>query len=429
MKIPAFIKDNLLLKITSLNSLGILIRTIFAFVSQKIVASYLGPGGVAILGNFRSIIPMIQSFSTLGFFNGVVKYIGEYKDNTQELHKLFSTVTVGVAIASTISFCVLYFGASQLNHMLFPVGVDYSFAFKIAAFSVPFIVMHRIFNAVINGLSAYKKFVKIELISYISSAVLMIIMVLYSNLSGALFAIAITPIIQFTLLFYMCYDTLSEYIKFKKLRFYTPYKNQLIAFTVMSFVTTFLGGFVEIKLRTHLIHQINDVEAGFWTGITNLSKQYFMFTSAIFTLYVIPRFAAITTSKGFKKEVWSIYKTLGPIFALGLLLVFVLKKWVVLIALSEEFLGMLPLFKWQLLGDFIKILSLILAHQFLAKRMVWQFITTELISIAAFYIFASYFAQTMGAEGVVLAHFLRYVLYFIVVLILLKKHLFGNQEI
>jgi len=87
------------------------------------------------------------------------------------------------------------------------------------------------------------------------------------------------------------------------------------------------------------------------------------------------------------------------------------------------------LFKWQLLGDFVKIASIIIAHQFLAKKMVMQFIVTELVSLILFYTFSAYFIKSMGAEGIVLAHFLRYVLYFIIVIIMLRKHLFGRNTI
>ena len=90
---------------------------------------------------------------------------------------------------------------------------------------------------------------------------------------------------------------------------------------------------------------------------------------------------------------------------------------------------MKPLFKWQLLGDFVKIGSIIIAHQFLAKKMVKQFILTELMSLMLFYTFSVYFVKTLGAEGIVLAHFIRYVIYFFVVVFLLRKHLFGNHKI
>jgi len=429
LRLPVFIKDNLLLKITSLNSGSIGVRTVLGWVSNRIIAEKLGPTGVAFIGDLRNIIPMIQSFSTLGMFNGIVKYVTEHKEDKEELLKLFSTAFVYLFFASIISFCVLFFGASYWNELLFSEGSDFSFVFKVLAIAVPFIAMNRIVNGIISGLSAYKNFVKIELISYCFGVVLLIALLYYKLLNGALFAIAILPIIQFCVLFYFFSKTLKEYLDYKKISFTIPYKNKLFGFTIMSFVSTLLGNFVEIDLRGHLKNQISALDAGYWTAMTVLSRQYLQFSSAILILYVVPKFSKIKTSIEFRKEVLTIYKTLLPLFAVGMILIFVLKDWVIEITHGEGFLAMRPLFKWQLLGDFIKIASLIIGHQFLAKKMVKQFIVTELISLVLFYSFSTYFIKSMGAEGIVLAHFVRYVLYFIIVLIVLRKHLFGNRSI
>lgn len=429
MKLPAVIKDNLLLKITSLNSIGMSIRMVLAFLSQKIIAVTLGPEGVAVLGNLRNIIPMIESFSTLGMFNGIVKYVAEYKEDKKELHKLFSTTTVYLISASFVSFLILFFGADYLNELLFVGKYEFAFVFKILSVTVPFIALNRVFNGIMNGLSAYKEFVKLNLISYAISVITVLIALYLNNLEGALFAIAISPMLQFSILFYFYFKILKNYVKFKSLNFKVPYKNKLFSFTIMSLVTTFLGGFIDIKLRTHLMKNISDIDAGNWTGMTNISKQYLMFSSAILTLYVIPKFATINNSKLFRKEIVSIYKVLLPLFAVGMITIYFTREWVILIAKSKEFLGMMPLFKWQLLGDFVKIMSIVIAHQFLAKRMVMQFIISELISLVLFYGLASYFLETLGAEGVVLAHFLRYLLYFMIVLIMLRKHILGNKTI
>lgn len=405
------------------------IRMTLAFVSQKIIAVFLGPEGVAVLGNVRSVIPMIESFSTLGIFNGIVKYVAEYKKDKKELQQLFSTAFVYVFFASIISFLILFFCADLLNQWLFLGKYNLAFVFKILSVVVPFLALNRILSGIINGLSEYKKFVNINLTTYVISVVVLLISVYLKNLNGALVAIAITPVIQFVIASYFYFSVLKDYIDFKDLRFVLPYRNKLVAFTLMSIAATFLGGFVDVKLRTHLMKNINDIDAGNWTGMTNISKQYLMFSSAILTLYVIPKFAAINESKQFRKEVYSIYKTLLPLFGIGMLLIFFTREWVILIAKSEEFLGMKPLFKWQLLGDFVKIASIIIAHQFLAKKMVKQFIFSELISLVLFYVFSMYFIKTLGAEGVVLAHFIRYVIYFFVVVFLLRKHLFGNHKI
>ena len=57
-----------------------------------------------------------------------------------------------------------------------------------------------------------------------------------------------------------------------------------------------------------------------------------------------------------------------PFFVVGLVLLFILKKWLVFFLLSEEFEPVSNLFLGQMVGDFFKALSLILGMQFYAKK-------------------------------------------------------------
>ena len=426
MSLKSAIQNNLLLKISSLTSVGVAIRMLLSFATQKIIAVFLGPAGVAHLGNFRNLIPIIQSLSTIGIFEGVIKYVAEFKEDEKELQKLFSTSFVFVLSGSLLVFLVLFFGAFSLNNWLFSGQYDFVFVFKILSVATPFIAINALFNAIINGLSKYKEFVALNILSYVVSAFLMGLLVYYENLNGALFALAITPILQFVFLFYLYFRVLRSYVNFKNISFQIPYGQQFLPFVVMSLVATFLSSFVEINLRRSLVLEIDEMNAGNWTAMTYISNQYFAFTAGIFTLYVLPKFASLHTNRQFQKEVLGIYKTILPLFAFGLLLLFVCREWVILILQSEAFLGMKTLFKWQLLGDFVKMASLIISHQFLAKKMVKEFIITELISLLLFFGLASFFLKTHGAEGIVFAHFIRYVLYFLAVVFALRKFLFGK---
>ena len=48
---------------------------------------------------------------------------------------------------------------------------------------------------------------------------------------------------------------------------------------------------------------------------------------------------------------------------------------------------MAPLFKWQLLGDFVKFVAIVLSYQFLANKQIKYFVVTELI----IFVFIFYF--------------------------------------
>ncbi|ALJ04668.1 hypothetical protein APS56_05760 [Pseudalgibacter alginicilyticus] len=409
------LRNNLLLKITSLNAVVIAVRLIISLGVQRILAVAVGEVGIAKIGQVRNLIQIITSTSSLGVFNGVVKYVSEYKENQHRLQNLFSTTFVFVIIGSTISSLVLLFLASWITIELFG-DLEFLNITRLLALLPVVIGLNRVFYGVINGLSEYKKYAKIDLFSYVFSIVFLLIGLYYYELKGVLFSIVLTPLIQLGIIFYVFGSILKKNIKVKKLAFKTPYAKEILAFTLMSIVSIGLLNYIELDIRTMITKKLNINEAAYWTAMGFISKNYMTFSSAIFTLYVIPKFATIYSGSVFKKEIISIYKTILPLFGLGMVLVYLFRDFIIAI-IYPDFTGMEPLFKWQLLGDFIKLLSLVIAHQFLAKKMVKSFIVTELLSLGLFYYLSKYLVGQYGVEGVVMAHFYRCIIYLGVIIV------------
>jgi PST family polysaccharide transporter len=427
LRLPKFIKDNLLLKITSLNAGVIFVRLFIGFFIQRELTQNLVSGGYAKVGSLRNLMQILSSFTSLGIFNGIVKYVAEHKENKQYLQKLFSTAFVFTIIGSLVTFIILYFFSESISTYFF-FSSEYSYIVKIIAVIAPFIAIQRVFYGVINGLSEYKYFAKIELVAYIISSLLTIWFLYQFNLEGVLIAIATIPIIQVIVMMFFFIKVLREYVQFSKIQFRTPLFKSLLAFSLMSFVSTILLNFVEADIRVMIENKIGPNGADVWTGMTTLSKNYMVFSGAIFTLYVIPKFSGIYSKKDFVKEIVNIYKTLLPLFAIGMFVIFFGRQ-LFIDYIFVDYTGMKPLFKWQLIGDFIKLISIVLAHQFFAKRLVRNFIFTEILSLVLFYVFANYLSDIYGVEGVVMGHLLRYIIYLLVVVFLVFRYFkFENQE-
>ena len=141
-----------------------------------------------------------------------------------------------------------------------------------------------------------------------------------------------------------------------------------------------------------IIKKITETDAGIWTAMTNISKNYMVFSSALFTLYVLPKYAAIHSKNDFIKELMVIFKTLLPLFGVGMLLIYFLRDYVIQIV-YPGFDEMAPLFKWQLAADFLRLITIILGYQFIAKKLVLNFIFTEVISLIIYFGLASYFVE------------------------------------
>jgi O-antigen/teichoic acid export membrane protein len=427
VKLPKFISNNLILKITSLNSLVVGVRLLMSLVVQNFLAQYTGQAGIAKVGQLRNISSMLMSLTSLGTFNGVVKYVSEYKSDQKTLLKLFSTLYVFSFIASIVSFCVLFFWASYFSNKLF-FSDTYVVVFKVIAVAVPFISMNRIFSGVINGISDYKKHTKIEFVSHFLAAILLLASLYFYSIKGVLIAIALTPIIQFTVLLMIFGKLLKDYIDFNSISFKIPFLKQLLGFTLMSFVATVLSNYIEIDLRTLITDKISEAEAGSWTAMNSISKIYMQFLIAIFSLYILPKYAAINTLFEFRTEIKKVYKSLVPLVFIGMLLVFAFRKILIEFIFTEAFLGMAILFKWQLAGDFIRFIANVMSYYFLAKKQINYFVSTQLIGLSMYYIFSRLYLPSFGTEGVVMALFISNLIYFASVLFILRKTFVGGDK-
>jgi PST family polysaccharide transporter len=117
-------------------------------------------------------------------------------------------------------------------------------------------------------------------------------------------------------------------------------------------------------------------------------------------------------------------KKIMPLFAVFLVALFLLRKYAILLLLSEEFSSIEVLFGWQLLGDFFRALTLIFSIHFHARRMAVPYIIIDALLFVLMLTLTTVFVDSCGLIGAVKAHFISYFIYFVVTVFWLRKTLF-----
>lgn len=74
---------------TSLNAVVVSIRLVVSAVVQRLLFDLVGAEGLFKIGQLRSLTQLLTSLTSFGVFNGVVKYLSEYKDDKPKLQQLF----------------------------------------------------------------------------------------------------------------------------------------------------------------------------------------------------------------------------------------------------------------------------------------------------------------------------------------------------
>ncbi len=424
-KLIDYINNNVLIKVASLNSASVLTRIVAGILTSKAIAIFIGAEGLALIGNLRNFLSSTQSVATLGLYDGLVKYIAEFKKQTVELSKTLSTVFYLGFISTVIVSFLCYFNAEYINTLIFPTYSDYAYVIRVMAIALPFYSLNMFSFSILNGFSKFKILIIINIIGQILGLSITLLLIYQDKIDGALVSVVISESLIFliTRVGIVNQRSLIPLIKATTVRF--SYIKKLSSFSMMVLFSGVVLPIVALAIRTYIIDNIGYKDAGLWEAMTRISKYYLMFIGSLMTLYILPRFSEIDNVKDFRNEVFQFYKTIMPIFALGLFAIYLLRSFIVPIIFSNEFRPVEDLFLWQLLGDFIKVLSIVIAYQFLAKRMFWHYIVTEAFLVVILYATSIYFIDIYGVKGATIAHFVTHVMYYAVVLLIFGTSLFG----
>lgn len=413
-----------LFKVSSLNGISLLFKVVFGFITSKVIAVFVGPSGMALVGNLRNFITSIENFGMLGFQNGIIKYVSEYENDEIRLKKLLSTTVISILTATIVLSALLFFFSTYLNNEIFGINFHYRSIFIAFAVSLPWYMASLFLVSVLNGFGAFRKVIRINIYGNLLGLILSLLLIYYYHTLGALLSVILAP----SLLFFITIFYVNSTVAFLKLISLSTFDFSMVKnlseFSLMALVSSVFGPLIYLLIRNNVIETLGIEKAGYWEAMYRISSYYMLFLATILTVYFLPMLSKASNNKDTKSIFWSYYKGIIPLFTFGLVILYCLKDFLIPIILTKAFQPVSTLFFWQLVGDFFKALSLILGYQFFAKKLTKAFIFFELLSLLVLWLTSNYFITVYDIQGVVIAHAVTYFIYLIALLLYFKKCIF-----
>lgn len=415
------------LKTSLLSAISTMIKLVSGLVVTKVIAIYIGPAGIALIGQFQNFLNVIRTLGNGAINSGVTKYVAEYNEKDNEKRDAFISASFIITFfVSGILGTILFFTSSWISRWMFQTE-DYSGLFKVLGTTLGLIGLNTIILSIINGLKRFKLFIIINIIGSLLSLVLTYILTVKYNLWGALLS---TILVQSLLL------TVSLPIALKKLKIsfafqfklHWEYYKKLFAFSLMSIISVICVAVSQILIRNHLTDNFSLKEAGYWQSVWMISAMYLMILTTAFSTYYLPRLSELKDPNEIRKEILSGYKIIIPFVIITATMIFFMKDIIIVLLYTKDFYPMRELFFYQLMGDFFKMCSWTLSFLMIAKGMTRTFIVTEIIFSASFFLLTVGLTSQNGLEGVVQAHLVNYILYFIVMILIFKDILKKNID-
>ena len=412
-------------------SLLSLIATFFKMLSglviNKAVSVYIGPVGLAVIGQFQNFSQLVLIAAQGAINNGVVKYTAEYGKESEKLPSLFSTSIRISFTTSIVVGCILAIFSNFFSLKILD-DVQYQFIFIIFGFTIILFVLNGLFLSIINGLKEIRSYIKINIIQSIYSLIFTSLLIYFFGLNGALIALATNQSIIFFITLFMLRK--HEVITWKKFTssFDRKISKNLFSYSAMAITSAIMVPTSQFIIRDYIGTTQGFDQAGYWQGVWYISTTYLMIVTTALSTYYLPRLSEITSKQELRKEILQGYKILLPIVIVCGLIIYLLRDFIIYLLFSDSFTPMKPLFTWQIIGDVFKIASWLLAYVMLAKAMTRIFIISEIFFSVTFVLLSYFFIKSEGTIGVTYAYCLNYFLYMIVFIFVINKYSSENLK-
>ena len=415
-----------IVRVFSFTAMSTLVRMLTGLISVKVVASIIGPAGVALVGQLNNFATIALSLSTGGINNGITKYVAECKDEENRVKDCLSTALRITCACSLIvgAGLILFHNALSKWILLSP---EYGYVFTIFGFTILFYALNMALASAINGFKEFKRYVQINIIGSLFGLAFTLGLVFFWQLKGALIsAVTFQSVMLFISLWMMRKMSWMKWEYFKN-KFNTELSRKYLRYSLMTFVSAATLPVAQMLLRGYVISQISVTEAGWWEAMNRISNMYLTVITTSFSVYYLPRLSELTDRLELRREIFCSYKVIIPCLLCGFALIYILRFVVIRLLFTPEFLPMQELFIWQLMGDFFKITSWLLAYLMVAKAMAKWFIGTEVLFSFLYVGLSFLFMRNNGVVGITQAYLVNYILYTIMMFYLFRKLLWHGK--
>jgi PST family polysaccharide transporter len=391
-----------------LTSIHTAIKILSGIVMTKIIAVYLGPAGMAIIGQFQNFTQIIVNLASGSIHTGIVKYTAEHEHNPELLHKYWNNgLLISFILSSICLIAVLLFADSIASNILF--SVEYHDVIIVFALSLVFYVLNLFMLAMINGLQ------NVKLYSYINIAISVITLIITSVLTirfalyGALYAFIISQSIVFFITLYHVnkyYQNIGFSVKeiFKSFDFKIGKK--LLAFGVASFVSGVGMAIMLIVVRFIIEARLSIEFAGYWEALWKISTYFMMLSLLPASVYYLPKYSSAESLEQIKNSLYEAFRFFLPFQIVAIVFILFFRIEIIKLLFTDEFLIIAPLMMFMFIGDVLRVSGQFISNVFYGRAIIKYTVISEVLYNFLLISLVYFFVDLYGFNGLAYAYVL-----------------------
>jgi PST family polysaccharide transporter len=403
------------------SAIATLIKIGTAFFLSKIVAVYVGPKGLGLIGQLTNFVTVTLVFAGGGFTNGIVKYIAQYKQFAQtKLGQLISTCFT-VSVYSGLVIGAILFATSFFLSGLILGSDQYGSVFRVFGATVVFYSLNNFFLSLANGYKDYKRYNFINSLGSVIGLALSFLLMRIWGINGALLATVTNQSVIFFINYFFVIRKAEWFdLQFLRLKISTTEIRALSRYLLMAVVAAVCAPIAQMCVRWQISRDFSLSHAGIWEAVNRISNLYLMFITISLTTYYLPKLSETAEPRALKQEIVKVYKFIMPLVIICSASIYLCRHLIIRILFTDEFGEAESLFAFQNLGDVLKISSWLLAFLLVAKGKHKLYIFSEVFFNLTFVLLSILCLRYGGFRYVSLAYTINYLLYGIYMFLVVK---------
>lgn len=408
---PAPAPNQSLIKILAWSALSTAVKFAQGVVVLKLLAVKLGPEGLGRVSNIMLLSSVLDLLSGMAIFNGINKYVAEFRDDPQRLQSVLGTASAIILSVSTLTALVLLVAPRHVSHWL-GAPAEYLWLIKITAIIQFAVAGANLLRAMLKGAGDATGSSLSAMGGYLLGVIAFWFAIQHYGYQGAQIGLTLMPAWALIPTCIIFYRRIRLPIQWLKPTWNTPLARSLFRFSLMTFTSTALSSKTFFMLRDLLNNYDGWIEVGLWEAMHKFSDNYVQIVTSFLSVYLLPLLSYSQHPPAIVRTVVCTLRFILPIAVGSSLLLWLLRDWLILQQFSAEFVAVRALCAWQFSGDLFRIGSAVFKSFILSKALLPFYLLSELALFLLTLFFAHQFVPTDGAVGAVQAHLATHLIYF-----------------
>lgn len=410
-------------KSSSWSFLSVVFRALAGLTINKLFATFLGTGGIALLAHFQNLTALFTQLSSEGVNRSMMKYWSDPKMEEAAKQRIFQTGFWVTNILVLVTFGIMYWQKSYFFERFIHEYSEGQF-FAIFVPAVLLMLFTGLLNSVILALRDVKSYAMVSIVGMIALVITVFLGVSRGTLDQALLSF----VVGYGLMFFVSLTYFLIHRNKLSLSIKSPDKDSLRkiwSFIIMAVSSLIFGKLLDFGVREQVLELYGEDRTGLWQSVAKMSGSYILvFTGTVGVVYYPKMASLIHEPEKLKSYVLKVmgFVSFMSIICLG---VYYLNRDLILsLFFAEGFERASYLVRYQVFGDFFALISYLLAYLLSAQVATWRYIVAQAFSAGLYLLIITLLLEHYNLEALTLGYMFRHIGFFIILLIFNRKLLF-----